>query len=1564
MKRGISLIAVLMFMLAATAASIVLFKWIGSENFLSGARLKQSEAYQASESGLDAVQAWLSYKAADAGSLIKEHLKSGNPKRSYQLNHPSNDVLGNFGAGNQNFEVYLIGADITSKPYKLKFLSIGKGRDNSEVRQTAIFNVEGLYITDIPHDMTVRPPGQPTEYNEDFWGNMGTAHSLQSMRMVMTQTAELKNAGGMGLNKITIGTANEPGYLILDGDYYTNNGIKVYGDTYVTGNYDLCSSGPNEITGNLYIGEAFHARISSGYLNVGGSAYFGGDVNPNSPPKSGCGGSSGGTITIKGNSTINGDFVYWNNGSGGSLGFNVEKNLVMDKGKIDLTRQTNNANTLAAEGNVYIANPLTGTIPSGGATGPIPLFGNTSSNTVCVSGMNCPNSGSPKTCTSNNIQMKTNANQTYDNLALCSGWQDWGADPMDGSKSDKDLLAKLREGSSSLSCENTPIKFDMDIYEAAIKNPPDGTPYFVHKTGTPRSCAVQDGKLRIDYPWVNLDQELKACWNTASSNNQLYNGEWLVVYLKNYQYKQPGKSNSPLCDKTSGKCKYIIIFDFDYTPPGDNFIYLPPTGDNAEVMIFLPKGSPHIISLEGGTAGNNCDTENGSCWIDAKYNYFIFSDGDIKQFNTTGNRKLTGNVFMNRCSIMNLPGVQGNPYFMSQGNTDLVAELTALRILLKNDGSGFTGGSGNTATEVDERKDNYIIPLSPRLKVELESKYISKEKPVSPNETSPSVLVMPRVLRLPTNSGVDINNLRNYYNLLYLNWKAPTKPELSSLPTPTCSSINPASAFPGEGAYTCTHSNVSGAPVSEFYVKIQNSTVLQDSDDPTSPAETGSSSSGTSSSSSSLSSSSLSSSSSDNAPFQAIGCDYNPSWCGNIPIENVVRNKSYQTSGWDVSDESSQPRCIFALQVFNLGNHGMSCDNPSRPNNYQCESNGSLAYAYAHDYPIKVNGQILQQHNQAHDGYQDEAGRCGGNGQNWQSQLLSCSEAIARQNIQRVDGGYYVYLPPGWVNQNFQLAGGSPVCAGAASSSSGGGEGGAVKVIGCTIGSIGNPNGNCYDVPRPSITCSDGSTAGTTVFQHKQYSTWENLNGWSSSGSSMSFCNPGTRGIQLIDVYCGTTHLTTNSSDDTGLPYECGNLVIPPSGGGETSSSSVTITCKLKDRNGSELAAGATLNVTQGENINAPVITCSNGNAGTSGASFSASSGVLPENSANWKNNNPTYYGTTSNALGSAGNTITVSGVTCGGSGSYTASCGTIKVSKPTCTLSKSEYAVNETITPTVNCGNNVSPSHSTFSGTNWQNTSTTNNASGKFTTATTGSNTRKLTLADVICNSHTLNGVNNDCTPEVKVSSSSSASCGPTTNPYVMSEYNSVNIGTGNNQQKCLKMTCNNGTLGFGSWNGSATLKLTGGCSINSYNLQNLASGAPHVAVAGCNANPGDVYIEVLSGSTSSFQAECKSGSGGGNTITIAEGDSGNGTTIPAPSGNGEVTYTITCTNTTKSLDCDRGSNTLLRFKVNNGSWVTQSSNNNPVKVMDPCVNGTQVTIDFGGDSGSVTCNNKGNYW
>ncbi len=1359
MKRGISLIAVLMFMLAATTASVVLYKWIGSENFASGSRLKQSEAYQASESGLDAVQAWLLYRAADVGGVLGDYLAQQPTKMPYHMNSANHNVLANF-AGNskQNFKVYLIGADITKTLYKLKFMSVGRGRDGSEVSQTAIFSVEGLYRTDVPIEMTVRKP-QKTTYNEDFWGNMGTAHSIESMRMVMTQTNRQGNAGGMGLNKITIGRPgpDSAGYLVLDGDYYTNNGIKVYGDTYVTGSYDLCASGSDFITGDLYIGGAFHTFLTTGTFEVGGSAYFGNAVDPNVRNSSvtGCSGGLGGTINIRGNSTMMGPYLYWF--GNGWLNFNIYSSLVMGPNSyIDLSRAT--ASTFKVKQNVALTNFNHDDKPPPSSSNYWPTLGEETGFELCLNPTVTGSNGSYKDVASN-FRFTTNSGNDSRVRSDCtptpSQEVNWGANPLNGTyppnvdpENRKNLLAKLQGGSSSRSCDNAPIKLNMDIFNMDIYNDPS-PPSWVHNANNPRSCETQNGRLKLDQPWVNLDKELKDCWNkTSSANRKLIDGkEWLIVHLKNHQFQTTTGNNNVLCDLegTGNKCRYIIIFDFGSQGNSwDEFLSLPPTGDNAEVMIYLPQGSPYIINLAGGVVPtSNAEMgDNGSYFIKGPYNYFIFSDGDIKQFNTTGNRRLTGNVFMNNCSIMNDPRTQGNPYFISRGNTEFVSELIR-GILLENDGTGTPPPGTPEDNEIRESKDNYIIPLSPRLKVELESKNISKEsEPQLPlGYTAPSVLVMPRVLRMPAAALTEQTPLNKYYKFLYLNGATKENNEPSTS-TRDCrkvvkegeAAVLLSATNPAEGVYICTFTN-NDAKVSEFFVKIQNSEAIPDIEElpepgTSSPAVISSSSESSSSSSedeSNLPSSSSSVPSSSSTPGSVSNCPYPTEWCnpttapygnGTLPSipynstrpNSLITGRSYYTIG-DNSDEFPE-RCIFVTNIQNLGNHGKWYDSISTENNDGFARDNSNRNAlgekngarYERYYPIRVNGEVL--YNSAGGAY--GGGRCGGNGQGWQSDLLSCDSAIKRTpypnnppstsktpGIPRVNGGYYVYLPPGWMMQNIELDGGVPSCPGVSSSSSSesssssSAEGG--ECVNFVNGNNINHCGKCYNA------------------------------GLSNMGQNKCY--------KVVDAR-GCTHDYINNDASSTYWWE----EAPCGESSSSSSGSPTVTCKLVDRNNNQVTS---LAVTQGEDINAPAISCSSGDKDFTNF-ISPNGGHLPPNSNNWKTGGTTYY---DNNVATGTYTIKASSVTCGSTDLGDRECGTITVAKPTCTGTgvSGNASVGQTITPIVSCGN-AALGNRTFTASNWNN----NNTTGGSFSSVPNPSSQNINLSSVHCDNHniTVSGV------------------------------------------------------------------------------------------------------------------------------------------------------------------------------------------------------------------------------
>ncbi|MCL2102154.1 MAG: hypothetical protein FWH22_10640, partial [Fibromonadales bacterium] len=353
-KHGVSLIAVLMFMLAATTASVVVFQWVSQENVASGTRLKMSEAHQASQAGLEAVQGWLTNKGADVGALMRtfEH----NNKKSVEL---SSNLLGSIKSNRQqNFKVYLTDIDTRVQPYKLKFLSVGTSRnDESKHSQAGIFEVAGLYKMSVSgwyhNGIVPSAPQLPEFYGKVgsgtqgllssgyITGDLNTTQGFSSTGdLLITGIADMASGAIIGC-PLKPGSSNEQVNPSNDSRPSPYN-PELYGNYYVKENHTSHGIG---FCGKVYAGANFNVK---GQTVIWGDLYVKGDLNITN------------SLRIHGNLTVEGDIIF----SGSS--FSVGGNLVMlnsdSKFKIeadqnvriygsswiagDLTRSVNNNNKL------------------------------------------------------------------------------------------------------------------------------------------------------------------------------------------------------------------------------------------------------------------------------------------------------------------------------------------------------------------------------------------------------------------------------------------------------------------------------------------------------------------------------------------------------------------------------------------------------------------------------------------------------------------------------------------------------------------------------------------------------------------------------------------------------------------------------------------------------------------------------------------------------------------------------------------------------------------------------------------------------------------------------------------------------------------------------------------------------------------------------------------------------------------------------------------------------------------------------------------------------------------
>jgi hypothetical protein len=821
-----------MFMMAATTASIVLFRWIGSENVSSGSRLKASEAYQASESGLDAVRGWLANRAPDVGGMITQYERNRGPILLADTEQSNTSMLGSLGgARNQRYRVYLMGADIGSAPMKLKFMSVGIGRDDSRVSQTAIFSVNGLYKVSAPGNIP-KCQGDDCDFDQAFFG--GFAANTQG-----------KFSSAIVNGDMTINGFTSNRNLLVTGSLSTmDNGDRRIG---------CPPAGSNDPPGDLYVGGNFNVR---GFTMCGNS-YIGGRVTTSTGPRfegdlyAAGGITKGSPLTILGNLTLTDTLIATNND-----GMRLEGNLVMDRYEAPIyasARTTHgnirffddifvNGNNLEVLGSVWIGENFAGTkrqdrgnnVKFGiGTAGPYSVH---VPNTVNATGNIWRNTRQQGDATMNvhfqyagtvntnpsttnpdnrpvgaaNLESMANriesCNVTNPNRPSCcrGGYQQCVPDPLELPAVTKTLWT---------TAANT-------LDEMA--NPIGGGDGSLQ--GISNACYRL---LRRGDPNNNIEGKWLGCGNGSQTRfteyvNQCYQD------LRNYRsgellYNDPSVDNP-------GAAQFLAV-NMDGTCLGDprgvlrgNFIFVFPenvsaniklgeTAQDAAVFIYLAKGATGTMAFTGSRN-------------DGRHrNYFIFSDGDIA--GASGSTTISGSIFLAH-------GSKSGSITDTDVNFNRALYETLLDAgILNRVGNDPDGDNPNNPDDPQNGgggpiADNQWIPVSSRLSVKLESKQISsrtEELSIAGNAgLAPFKLVMPRVVHIAVNEFANPNpSLREYYSFMYLNG-AVRGGEVNAQPTCRSHPDGPGSVPLGnsqpfaEGTYRCTFAALTD--VSDFYLRV------------------------------------------------------------------------------------------------------------------------------------------------------------------------------------------------------------------------------------------------------------------------------------------------------------------------------------------------------------------------------------------------------------------------------------------------------------------------------------------------------------------------------------------------------------------------------------------------------------------------------------------------------------------------------------------------------------------------------------------------------------------------
>lgn len=313
MKKGVSLVIVLLLMLVATIAATATYKWLNSSGRTSSSRMLQNTAYQSAVAGIENTRTWMTYHASDVGSLIKQYITGGN--KPILLNNQLKELT----RAGQEFNVWLVGVNTENSTYKLKVISSGKASNNTEYNLAAIFNVDGLYRVKIPQVNT------SSKINFDYAYFASSYHGAGDVTM---QSAVI-NGNWSGNPQSVTGNLIVTGNATLSGNNVNVGELACIGGNMTIGNQGIKAK-------DLYVhGSSVNARMT-----VEGDAFLNGPVTQGST----------GELHYKGNLTLNNTLST--NQSGGSYWVKVDKNLCMS----EIARIVSNGTNASLEvvGNVWM----------------------------------------------------------------------------------------------------------------------------------------------------------------------------------------------------------------------------------------------------------------------------------------------------------------------------------------------------------------------------------------------------------------------------------------------------------------------------------------------------------------------------------------------------------------------------------------------------------------------------------------------------------------------------------------------------------------------------------------------------------------------------------------------------------------------------------------------------------------------------------------------------------------------------------------------------------------------------------------------------------------------------------------------------------------------------------------------------------------------------------------------------------------------------------------------------------------------------------------------------------
>ena len=839
-KKGVALVVVLLFMLVATIAATATYRWLTAQSKASASRMIQSEAYQSAVAGIEAARSWMTYHGNDLGGIIKQYFDEG--KKPILLD----SALQSLNRRGQNYDVWLVGVDVSKTDYKMKVVSQGVSRSGAKHSEVAVLNVSGLYRVRVPSDNSGL-----LNFEEAFFGSVSG-----------TQAYDVNS--GIINGDVTIGGAyaTSADHMIVTGNMTVNSNTTL-GDVYVQGDLSSCTN--FQVSGNAFVKNVLYVGGGQNGVRIGGDLYNIASIDLN--PSGTCG---AGALTVGGNVTTEGNLVMPHYSS--AYTNTIAGNLVV-LGQMDFPEHSECDASLGcnvsylqwvfnAYGNIYVKNGMDDGSHFLYQTASNLVLGNASSDEVYLGSspmyqvsdanlnllythwLDHHLTGSNGTLTYtttdewNNVHSSniayTYSRNTYCNSSNCapsyngssaewSFYQDrtdfygseldyyrddiffqvngnltttvpdtngWGADRM---TEYAEAITEESDGNCSGAHIEDPIQFNANLLQESSlinsSNPGVCTNAKVLLT-TSGNASEFWGSENNGSRWG----ELNKCYDLANAANTLYENSWLLIEF--------GTTTFANINGETISHNMIVIFD-EYTN-----VILPPTTSSAYVIMYFRKG--------GSIQINN---------LGSYHNYFIYSDGDLA-YNDNSSDGISGSIFLSDCH-----SITSNNKVTAEYNSSLTKALVEAGVICDNDGTGVCSTDSEESEEEEDESvsngsyDSYYVSIAPQLGISLLSQYRNNEIDVEEleegdyTEIDPSILILPRIVYLTQDP---VGKLPDYYNVINLNGASETKTasRVDCSPTlkPTGALYDGTNAL-NEGIYNCTYaSNVNGNAT--FYVVV------------------------------------------------------------------------------------------------------------------------------------------------------------------------------------------------------------------------------------------------------------------------------------------------------------------------------------------------------------------------------------------------------------------------------------------------------------------------------------------------------------------------------------------------------------------------------------------------------------------------------------------------------------------------------------------------------------------------------------------------------------------------